>query len=545
MKRCGLFSMLTFVALLGVGPLAAAEPLREVIDREIAAAWTREKVTPAKPADDAEFVRRVYLDLVGDVPSYDETIAFLDDKAADKRVKLIDRLLEDPRYGQHMADVWDFMLFGRNPPGYDTDKRDGLQAWLKTQFAQNAPYDEIARTILKAEGDSVEQGTPVFYMQYKNQPEDATEAITQLFLGVQLQCARCHDHPFEGWKQVDFYGMAAFLARLDVVTVGKAKDLNKYAIGEKNSGDILFTGPAKDQTPGKKGEPIRPKFLLGDELTEPKLSKVYKDERFTANKPPPAPEFSRKDELAEWITAAENPFFARAIANRLWAQFLGKGLVHPVDNMSPANAPSHPALLDALTAEMKATKFDVRSFIRELVNSKTYQLSSAGGDGAQFPAWFAAARVRPLSAEELAEAWRTATGYEAVEADGKTKKSDKPGRYRPLETGYMIRFFGTPTDGTGDFQGGMHEHLYLNNGPIGSVLVRGSGSLLDALCDTRTPVAERVDRLYVSMFNRHATAAETARFSEFVAAGGGDKEEAPWREAAWALMTSSEFRFNH
>jgi hypothetical protein len=265
--------------------------------------------------------------------------------------------------------------------------------------------------------------------------------------------------------------------------------------------------------------------------------------KFTPNKPPPPPKFSRKDHLADWITAADNPFFAKAIANRLWALFLGRGLVHPVDNMSPANAPSHPALLDALTAEMKAHKFDVKHYIRELVNTKTYQLSSAGGDGSQFPAWFAAARVRPLSAEELAESWRTATGYEAVEEAGESKKNAKPGRFRPLESGYMIRFFGTPNTGTGDFQGGLQEHLYLNNGPVSTVLVSGTGSLLGAVSEKKTSLDARIQRLFVSLLNRRPTKVEQQRFNEFFK--NADTDESLWREAAWALMTSSEFRFNH
>jgi hypothetical protein len=533
------------LGLGGVASAAADEPLRDVIDRELSAAWAKEKVVPAAPADDAEFLRRIYLDLCGDMPTYDETIAFLDDKSTDKRSALIDRLLDDPRYAQHLADQWDLLLFSRNPPGYDTDKRDGIQAWLKKQFAENVPYDEVARALLKAEGNSLDDGPPVFYMQYKGQPEDATEAITQIFLGVQLQCARCHDHPFETWKQVDFYGMAAFVSRLDVVTVGKDKQLTKYAIGEKSTGDILFTGPAKDQKPGQKGAPIRPRFLHGAELKEPVLPTSFKPvDKFPANKMPEPPPYSRKDQLAEWITADDNPYFARAIANRVWSLYFGRGVVHPVDNMSPANAPSHPALLDALTASMKANKFDLKQFTRELVNTKAYQLSSAGGDGNQFPAWFAAARVRPLSAEELAQAWRTSTGYEAVEKSGDLKNA-KPGRFRPFESGYMIRFFGTPNTGTGDFQGGLQEHLYLNNGPMGNVLVRSRGSLLDALTAADAgEVPARVERLFLSLLNRRPTAAESERFAAFCNEAS-TKDDTAWREAAWTLMTSSEFRFNH
>ncbi len=318
------FAVLVSPVLVGAGDI----PLRAVIDEQVQAAWQKEKLTPARPATDAEFLRRIYLDLCGSVPTYDETVSFLADNSPDKRATLIDRLLDDPRYAQHQADVWDLILFSRNPPGFDTDKRDGIQGWLRDQFAKNTPYDVMVLAILRAEGNTLDHGPPMFYVQYRNQPEDANEAISQIFLGVQLQCARCHDHPYETWKQTDFFGMAAFLARLEVVTVGKANNLTKYAIGEKNSGDILFTGPAKDQSPGKKGEPLKPRFLLGAALDEPPLPKDYKEVKFEANKPPPPPKFSRKDQLAAWITQPDNPYFARAIANRVWAQFLGRGLVH-------------------------------------------------------------------------------------------------------------------------------------------------------------------------------------------------------------------------
>src|SRR5207249_601874 len=157
----------------------------------------------------------------------------------------------------------------------------------------------------------------------------------------------------------------------------KKDNQTQYAIGEKNAGDIQFTGPAKDQKPGQKGEPVKPKFLLGAALAEPMLPPNFKEERFAANKMPPKPAFSRKDQFADWITRPDNPFFARAIANRVWGQYLGRGLVHPVSNLSPSNKPSHPQLLDQLTKGMLEHKFDLKWYIRELVNSQTYQLSSA------------------------------------------------------------------------------------------------------------------------------------------------------------------------
>lgn len=521
----------------------AAPPLREVIDSEIRSVWQREKITPAEPASDAEFLRRVSLDLIGVIPTHDETVAFFADPSPEKRRQLIDRLLDDPRYARHMAELWDVLLFTRNPPGSEADKRDGIQKWLQQRFAENAPYDKLVRELLKGEGDSVEHGPPLYFVQYRQRPEDMTEAITQTFLGVQLQCARCHNHPFEPWTQQDFYGMAAFLARLQIVTAGKADNQNKYMVAEKSTGDILFTGSVKDAKPGQQGDPVKPKFLLaGDALAEPPLPDEFKEvAKFEENKPPPAPVFSRKDQLADWIARADNPYFARATANRVWAIFLGRGLVHPVDNLSDANKPSHPELLDALARELVEHQFDLKWLIRELCNSQTYQLSSVGPESDPLPRWFQQARVRALSAEELMDSWKVATGFESsLKPDAKKKE----GRFSPIDGGYMIRFFGQPNTGTGDFQGGLAEHLFLSNGPVSQLIVTNPGSLHDTIVKSPAPWIERLDRLYLSLLNRSPTDDEKQKFAEFFAA---DEKTNPdrLRDAIWALMTCSEFRFNH
>lgn len=532
------------VVVVSVAPavVCGEDRLRDTIDRRVEAVWKAKDVTPAAPSTDAEFLRRVYLDLLGRIPTCDEALAFLDDSATDKRATLIDRLLDDPRFASHQTEVWDQVLFGRNPPGYGTDKREGFQTWLRKQFADNTPYDQWAKAILMAEGDTVEDGAPMFFVQYRNQPEEATEAVTQKFLGIQLQCARCHDHPFEPWTQLDFYGTAAFFARLQVVDAGKKNKLTMYAIGEKNLGDVLFTGPVTEQEVGKKGEPVKPKFLHGDVLVEPELPKDFKEDRnFPNGKMPPKPMFSRKDQLAKWITRADNPYFARAVANRVWAQFMGRGIVHPVDNMSRSNKPSHPLLLDDLAAAMVAHKFDIKWYIRELVNSRAYQLSSDGAVEDPMPALFEQARSRPLTAEELLDSWNVATGYEAIQKATNAKPSTD--RYAPLGSGYLMQFFGTPSNGVGDFQGGLHEHLYMNNGGIGRLLGSAKGGLHDSMLNSESPWEERVDRLYLSMLTRRPTDEERQRFIAYFS-----EENNPGSrigEAIWVLMTCSEFRFNH
>jgi hypothetical protein len=507
------------------GSLAAEEkPLRQTIDASVRTAWQREKVTPVARADDATFLRRVYLDLVGVIPTADEVRAFLADTDAAKRDKVIDRLLADPRFAAHQADVWDLVLFGRNPANGDaTRKRDGFKKWLTDKFAKNEPYDRWSRDLLLAE----QEGSELFYVQFRNAPEDAAVAVSRIFLGTQLQCARCHNHPFESWTQRDFYGMAGFFVRLVVVDGGMQK---RFWIGEKSTGEVLFSGAAKDQKPGLKGEPVKAKFLNGSVLDEPTVPVGFKEPDFKGNQAPPKPAFSRKEKLAAWVTAADNPYFARAAANRVWAQFMGRGLSHPVDDISDKNQASHPELLQALEAGLKAHKFDLKWLIRELVSSETYQLAGGGPSKAALPPLFERARIRPLSAEELLASIRTAGGSD-VKPQGDTDA-------------YFLRYFGEPTNGLGDFQGSLSEHLFLNHASnIRVFFQRKKGNLADTLATSTEPWEKRVELLYLATLGRLPKAEEQAKFVKYLTADA--KSDARIEDAIWVLLNSPEFRFNH
>jgi hypothetical protein len=514
------------VLCAAVSAEGADRPLRQVVDAEVKASWARQNITPASRSADSTFLRRVYLDLVGVIPSYAETVAFLKDTDPQKREKLIDRLLADPRFATQQAHAWDLVLFGRRPGNIDaTRKREGFTTWLAQQFARDEPYDRWVRSLLLAE----QEGSELFYVQYRNQPEEATTAVTRIFLGTQLQCARCHDHPFESWTQKDFYGMAGFFVRL-VVVDGGAK---KYRIAEKSTGDVLFTGSVKEQKPGQKGVPVKPRFLGGMELQEPPVPKDFKEPVAKGNVSPPRPLFSRKEKLVDWLTKPENPYFARAVANRVWAQFMGRGFVHPVDDLSEKNKPSHPELFKALTEDLIARKFDLKGFIRELVNSEVYQLADTGELKEALPTWFERARVRPLSAEELIASLGTATSAAPGWSKGNATEE------------YMIRFFGEPTDGQGHFQGSLAEHLFLNNaGQIRQLAQQRKGNLPDYLLTAKEPIEERVDRLFLSVLSRPPHAEERMRFVQHLQ---GDAKMAPalLEEAIWALLSCSEFRFNH
>jgi hypothetical protein len=322
--------------------------------------------------------------------------------------------------------------------------------------------------------------------------------------------------------------MAGFFVRLVVVQKGK-----QFAVGEKGSGEVLFTGAVKDRKPGQKGEPVRPKFLGGAALEEPAAPKGFKEPPLKPGQAPPKPAFSRKAKLVEWLTAAENPYFAQAVVNRVWAQFLGRGFVHPVDDLSEKNAPSHPELLKALTREFLDHKFDLKWLIRELANSEAYQLAGEGPSKEALPPWYERARVRPLTAEELLAAVRTATGFDAS------------GQKVPGDTNeYVRRYFGEPANGQGEFQGGLSEHLFLNNSSqFRQLLRRHKGNLADAVLGAKEPWEARVDRLFLAVLSRPPRAEERAKFVAYLTSA--KDAEAQVESALWVLLNTAEFRFNH
>ncbi|MFO0823997.1 MAG: DUF1553 domain-containing protein [Gemmataceae bacterium] len=459
-------------------------------------------------------------------------MAFLAEKDPKKREKLIDRLLADPRFARHQADVWDLVLFGRNPGNIDaTRKRDGFKTWLTKQFADGIAYDRIVKELLQGE----QPGSELFQVQFRSQPEEATIAVSRIFLGTQLGCAKCHDHPYDRWTQKDFYGMAGFFVRIVIEEASAGGNMKMYTVAEKASGEVLFSGAAKDQQPGKKGEPVKPRFLGGADLAEPPAPKDAKEPTPKAGTKLPKPPFSRKEKLTEWVTAPQNPFFAKATANRVWAQFMGRGIVHPVDDFQAENAPSHPELLTALTEQLVAHKFDLKWLIREIVNTETYQLAGTGPVTDALPKHFERARVRPLTAEEIVTVLRTAT---ALPPDPKT--GNKP----PTPDDYFMRAFGEPMNGLGDFQGSLGEHLFWNNAEqLRTFARRKKGNLADDLLTSTAPWEKRVERMYLSVLNRPPKPTEVTKFVEFLKSD--PKPEARVEDAIWVLLTSSEFRFNH
>jgi hypothetical protein len=539
-RHAFLFSVCLLTLFALALPVRAETPLRQVIDTEVKAVWQRKKITPAGQCNDAAFVRRIYLDLAGTIPTLDEAQRFLKDTAADKRSKLIDRLLDDPRYAAHMADIWLPLLISRNPTHPEVQQNyPVLYRWLKDKFARNEPYDRWVRELLRGEGSSAENGPPLFYIQLNGRVEETTVLVSRIFLGTQIQCAQCHDHPLDRWTQLDFYGMAGFFARVGVADGGVARGKRRLVVFEKSTGEVFYTDPAARANPGKKGKPVSPRFLGGEALKEPELPKGFKEPLVKAGQVPPKPLFSRKEKVVEWTTAADNPYFARAIANRLWGQLMGRGLYQPVDNIRESKPAAIGPLFQALHEGLVKHQFDLKWLIRELVNSETYQLSMGKSDNAD---WYGQRRLRPLTAEEMLAALRVATGFDAsARLSGKPEDAKLPF----LLVHDVMRELGEPVDGRGEFQGSLSERLLMSNShDLRQIIRRRKGNLMDSILTSRAPWEERVNQLYLTVLSRPPRDEERKRFVEYLTSDPKNAEPLV-EEAIWALLSCSEFRFNH
>ncbi len=384
----------------------ASEPLHVRIDQQLKqASWG----SMAGPAADGEFLRRVYLDLVGMVPPADEARAFLEDKSPDKRAATVDRLLNSPEHTRHLARVLDIMMMERRSAKHV--KRAEWEAYLRESVANNKPWDQLAREILGADGtDEKIRAASAFYLFRDGEPNLLTRDTGRVFFGMDMQCCQCHDHPLiDDYYQADYYGLYAFLSRGFLFTED-SKDKTVF-FAEKAEGDVKFTsvftkenGRTRPRLPGDVtiDEPV---FAAGEEYVVKPASKVR-----------PIPKHSRRAMLAELATDGTNQRFNRNIVNRLWGHMMGQGLVDPVDLHHPLNPAAHPALLDLLAEAFVEMKFDIRAFLRELALSQTYQLSLNGPTDLQAQATQAAQQLAELTEQrDAAKARLEAARREAAE----------------------------------------------------------------------------------------------------------------------------------
>jgi hypothetical protein len=531
-----------FVIALAAPAFADSPPLHERIDRAVAAVEKDYEKNAAPLSTDAEFLRRITLDLTGTIPTATDARAFLKDAASDKRARLIDHLLASPEYARRMQDVFDVMLLERRP-----DKHVPRAAWqdyLRSSFAENKPWDVLVREILSADGtDPKTRPSAKFYLDREAEPNLLTRDISRLFLGMNLQCTQCHDHPLvASYKQDHYYGIFAFLNRTTLFT-DKARNL--AVLAEKAEGEVTYQSVFDPKKETKKTTPVVP---FGTAIKEPMLEKGKEYEVAPANGVRPVPKFSRRSQLAGQVATKDNVQFRRNIANRLWALLMGRGLVHPLDMDHADNPPSHPELLTLLADEVAATKFDVRHFLREVALSKTYQRSSelpAGGKEVPITS-LKVARLKPLSPEQLAWSLMQATGLTDAERKALGKNATEATVSAKLAgnvAAVVATFGGKPGQAPGAFEATLDQALFVANGK----LVRGwlaprPGNLTDRLAQLKETDAI-AQELYLSVLTRPASDEERKDVADYLK---GQKDRGPaLQELAWALLASAEFRFNH
>ncbi|HMC64009.1 MAG TPA: DUF1549 and DUF1553 domain-containing protein [Gemmataceae bacterium] len=535
MLRCRIEALVFGVLMAGVSGSWSAEPITEQalaakIDGHIAAPWKSSRVQPAAPADDAEFLRRISLDLIGRIPSATEARDFINDKSPDKRRRVVERLLKHPSYVEHFTTTWRHLLLPETDGNGEVQGQlNAFNAWLRKQIAENIAYDRMVRELLtvpfgterlRGRGKAAREEQPgapsplAFYLAKEGKPENLAASTAQLFLGVRLECAQCHDHPTAEWTRQKFWNLAAFFAGL-----------------ERSRGD--------------QGGAIREVFDRR-ELLIPGTTRVVEASFLDDSVPQWKFDTTARATLAEWMTAPSNRFFARAAVNRLWAHFFGIGLVEPVDDLLPTNPPSHPELLDDLADQFVAHRFDVQFLIRAITLSKAYHLSSAGsGPGAPDLRLFTRMAVRRLTPEQLYDSLVLATGY----------RDPPPSRGQPAQAppqsaarAEFLNKFADATPQRAEALMSIPQALMLMNGSfVADATTLKKGRTLTAVNDdVSLNTAGRVESLFLATLSRKPTREESARLVRYVDKGSHGKErKAALADVFWALLNSPEFILNH
>ncbi|MSR48246.1 MAG: DUF1553 domain-containing protein [Planctomycetes bacterium] len=476
----------------------------EWIDALVDAKLAALKTAPSGPCSDAEFVRRLHLDLTGAPPTIRETRAFLLDRrdSRQKRDELIDRLIGSVEFVEHWTNKWADLL-QVNSKFLGDEGATRLRDWIREQVASNRPYDEFAAEVLGASG-STYANPPAAYWKILRQPDVAMENTTQLFLGVRFSCNKCHDHPFERWTQDQHWQLAAFFAQVARENVAGSPMMPRSFDNRPDDVDQAFEEMVKD---AGAGDVMHPNKNVAMEPTFP-----YDFARVETADVPGGGSVSRREQLVSWITARENPYFAKSYANRIWSYFLGVGLIEPIDDLRASNPPTNPELLDRLTASFLESGFDVRALMRRICRSATYQRSLATDEwNADDTLHYAHATARRLPAETLFDAIQIATGRRA-QVHGARPDSRAAEFLDPSVTpadGFLALFGRPPRESACECERGsglsLGQALHLVNGPTLAEAIDDPASELSRIVAFERNPRKLVDELYLRFLARPAT----------------------------------------
>ena len=492
-------------------------------DRHLLRQWRRLGVVPSAPADDATFLRRVTIDICGTLPTSDEVADYLADTRSDKRARLIDRLLERPEYASYFALKWADILQNRGA-GYSTSKQRAgttlFAAWIRDSLAANKPYDQFVSELLTASGSQNENPPAMWYRAVRKSPE-YVESVAQAFLGVRIQCAQCHHHPTERWSQADYFGLAAVFSR-----VGRK---GGFADAEVPTDEIIYLKERGDVVHPRTGGFLKPRPLGGTEFA----LGLHDDPRGS---------------LARWMTSADNPFFARTMVNRLWAHFLGRGIVHPIDDARSTNPPSNPELLDALAQDFIASGFDVKQLIRAITRGYAYGLESApqtgnAGDTQTFARFYPRRVTAEVLLDGISQVLNVPTNFAGVPAG--TRAIDLPDEN---VAAHFLDVFGRPARMSAcecervDAPALTQALELVNSAEIQRKLIDKTG-YAQRLAASDKSHADLATEMFLRVLSRRSRPEELKASVDFLVSEP-DRAEA-CRSLLWSLLATNEFLFNH
>lgn len=486
------------------------------IDELVFAKLQQLQIEPSDLAGDSDFIRRATLDLTGRLPTPEESQAFLDDSSTDKRIHLVDRLLETDDYGRFWSLKWGDLLRS-NSRRLTSSGVHKFRRYLYDVVKNDVPLDQFARELLTASG-STQQNPAAHYWKASRDEIDATETTAQLFLGIRIQCAKCHNHPFEKWTQNDYYGIAAAFKRVGRKETGAPDD------------EFIFVSSTGEVTQPRTGQTMKVRLLLEGDVDVPA-------------------DQDRRRVFAEWLTSSSNPFFSRSVANRIWGHVIGKGIVDPVDDFRDSNPASNPELLDYISTELSGSGFSAKHLIRTIMSSRVYQLSSQRNRfNSDDEIYFSHATTRMLTAEQLLDAICSVTGQQE-EFKGMPAGTLAVDLVDPPDGHKFLQVFGQPQrelacECERSTDSNLSQALQLINGPtVHNKLRSDSGKLHQWIADGKSTNEEIVERLYLSALSRRPLPTEMETSMRHVAANE-DRTRA-LEDICWAIINSKEFLFQH
>ncbi|TWT40714.1 Bacterial Ig-like domain (group 2) [Thalassoglobus neptunius] len=515
----------TFRATIPLGAtVSETPPVRNFIDEAVFNKLQVLGVPPSPLADDSTFLRRVYLDITGTLPTEEEVVSFLADSSPNKRSDVIDRLIDSPEYADFFANKWNMILRNKKRQNEDQAGTYTFHQWIWNQLYDNTPYDEMVSRIITASGDPQWNPAVTWYREVSDSSQQV-EDVAQLFLGIRIQCAKCHHHPFEKWSENDYYGMAAFFSR-----VGK-KGLGAERLTRSRDRRVFHNeGVAQAQNPRSK-EVLEP-TPLGDAPLE-----------IPADRDP-------RIQLADWMAEVDNPFFAKSLVNRYWKHFFSRGIVEPEDDMRETNPPSNPELLDALARHFIASGFDLKELVRTICNSSAYQLTAFPNeynlkDKQNFSRYY----PKRLTAESLYDAFHQVTNTSET-------FSGMPAGTRSIQLPdssvgpYFLKVFGQPQGDTAcecerSQEANLAQSLHLlNSSEVQNKIGSDSGRAVQLASQTDRPHEDRIRELYRWVYAREPDASEKEIALNHIDQHP-DNERIAYEDILWALINTKEFLFNH